>query len=447
MSNIEDDEIPTAEKLESNKELKDEIELEDEIQQDWKQFTSNTKTTSNNKSLIPKRGEKEFEPDGTTVQLTSLQESQNAMYLALSQDRGHHYSKRLVGIWINSIHQCIILNVKGNFFKDMGKVKNEIMYLNDIETVYLVERGSLILYLSNQEVEEMLNKNDLKSLRSYNIEDSLWSLDLEYLYCLTKIDVAKYQIYAYLKRLGYILLEASSDNVKKSESTIDQTGKITHSIFDVSFWLLPRKWGLLPYPALHSLHFKTKCYFNYTNIFKSIALNIQQIDPKPSKDELNITYNVWRPTPQFSKKNPHLPDYQLCVIDSSKNPDYLTFNQIKDLQSKLLKPKDSEKPKPKKSTKTQTSSKVGESKREIRAKKAEERNKKLDKSIQLRNTYLKQRDAGFKYGSNPIIIGIYNYGILNFINISTGNFNCEFNSEKLDAIYPDRDHSIIYNEF
>ena len=40
-------------------------DIEDEIQ-DWKFL---------NKSNIPKRGEKEFEPDGTTIQSSALEES------------------------------------------------------------------------------------------------------------------------------------------------------------------------------------------------------------------------------------------------------------------------------------------------------------------------------------------------------------------------------------
>ncbi|KAI5967830.1 SEN54 [Candida pseudojiufengensis] len=441
MSYIEDDEIPTADKLIQNSESKDEIELEDEIQQDWKQFTSSKQNISS--VSIPKRGEKEFEPDGTAVQLTSLQESQNAMFAALSQDRGHHYSKRLIGVWCSKIHQCVIINVKGNYFKDMGKGKDNFIYLNSIETMYLAERGSLVVFLSNDKFEKLILDNDIKNLKEYNIENELWGLDLEYLYCLTEIDVAKYQIYAYLKRLGYLLMEVETNHIQKEIQIVNKPKQ--NSKLDVSYWLLPRKWGILPYPNLHTSHFASKNYFNYTNIAESISLNNQLITPQQPENEFNITFNVWRPTPQFSKKNPPYPDYQVCVVDSSKNQDYLSFEQIKNLQSKLLRQEDFETQKPKIKPKPTTSK--TETKKQIKAKRAEERNKKLDKSIQLRNSYLRQRDMGFKYGYASLIIGIYNYGVLNFVNLSTGNFNCEFKKANLDNIYPNKNHSIIYNEF
>lgn len=38
---------------------------------------------------LPKRGEKDFEPNGTNIQATALAESRNAMYTALQGERGH----------------------------------------------------------------------------------------------------------------------------------------------------------------------------------------------------------------------------------------------------------------------------------------------------------------------------------------------------------------------
>lgn len=85
-----------------------------------------------------------------------------------------------------------------------------------------------------------------------------------------------------------------------------------------------------------------------------------------------------------------------------------------------------------------------ESKRQIRAKQQAERQSKLDKSIQLRNEYWKRRDSLFKQGHSPVILAIVNQGVINFVNLSSGDFNCEFNKEALDEIYPGKPHSIIY---
>lgn len=54
-------------------------DIEDDIQ-DWNALNKLTK----NSEVIPKRGEKDFEPDGTSVQSSLLDDSRNAMYQALS---------------------------------------------------------------------------------------------------------------------------------------------------------------------------------------------------------------------------------------------------------------------------------------------------------------------------------------------------------------------------
>lgn len=427
MTDIDEDEPPTAT---SYTQTNSHHDIEDEVQ-DWKilgnRNASSSQTTS---SAIPKRGEKEFEPDGTTVQNQSLKESQQAMFDALSNTRGHHIKHKLIGVWVPKLNQCVILQIRGNFFRDMGVAHGTLMYLNQYETVYLVERGSLIAYLSSDEFESWLDSGGTE----FDIETKLWALDLEYLYCLTKVDILQYQVYSYLKRLGYIL------QTRLLQPTI-QKGRVYSPTLDVSFWLLPRQWGILAYPTLHTCHFNSKTYFNYTNIYKAVTLNTEKIVTTKPINPLQITYNVWRPTPSFAKKSPPHPDYELIVVDSSKDTSYLTLPQLHNLQQQL-KAKDyevTEKKAPKKQPRV-------ESKRQIRAKQQAERQLKLDKSIQLRNEYWKQRDLGFKQGASLIIVAIVNQGVINFINLSTGDFNCEFNKEALDEIYPGKAHSIIHHE-
>lgn len=424
MMDIDEDEPPTAT---SYTQPNSHHDMEDEVQ-DWKLLGTRT-TSSSSSSAIPKRGEKEFEPDGTSVQNQSLKESQQAMFDALSNTRGHHVKHKLAGVWVPKLNQCVVLHIRGNFFRDMGVARGLIMYLNQYETVYLVERGSLIAYLSSEEFEDWLDNG---SEIEFDIGSKLWALDLEYLYCLVKVDIPQYQVYSYLKRLGYIL------QAPKLQLTIDK-GKVYNSTLNVSFWLLPRKWGILAYPALHTSHFKTKTYFNYTNIYKAITLNTEEIVTDPPTKPLHITYNVWRPTPSFAKKSPPHPDFQLVVFDI-KDPSYLTLSQLQHLQLQLCQSESDLviKPTPKKKPPRV------ESKRQIRAKQQAERQSKLDKSIQLRNEYWKRRDSLFKQGHSPVILAIVNQGVINFVNLSSGDFNCEFNKEALDEIYPGKPHSIIY---
>lgn len=64
-------------------------------------------------------------------------------------------------------------------------------------------------------------------------------------------------------------------------------------------------------------------------------MNTEKIVTTKPIDPLQITYNVWRPTPSFAKKSPPHPDYELVVIDSSKDTSYLTLSQLHNLQQQL----------------------------------------------------------------------------------------------------------------
>ncbi|RCK58234.1 tRNA-splicing endonuclease subunit SEN54 [Candida viswanathii] len=438
MCDEEDDKIQTEQTY----------DIEDEVQ-DWKFLqTTSSKSTS---SAIPKRGEKEFEPDGTTVQTSALDESQRAMFGALSNSRGHHVKNKLLGVWIpgdGDSGYCLITAVRGNYFRDLGKAMSiggvNAMTLNSLETTYLAERGSLIVYLANDEYRDWIH-GEKDNEKDFDVETRLVALDLECLYCLLDVPLAKYQVYAYLKRLGYVLQDHTSPPPPPPTQP-DQERKNTTGLF--SMW--PRQWGILAYPIHHTLHFQTRHYFNYTEVYKSIRLNTSPIPAPPPPppppppgtppSDLHITFNVWKPMQNFSKKSPPPPDFQLCVVDASKSTQFLTLPQIQRLHGELT-PKTS-KVVPKLTAKKE--SRKMESKREIRAKKYAERQASLDVSVQLRNEYLRTRDELFKNGVDPVVIAVANNGILNFLTLSRGQFNDILYNERLGEIYPDRLHSIIY---
>ncbi|EMG46055.1 sen54 Probable tRNA-splicing endonuclease subunit sen54 [Candida maltosa Xu316] len=394
-------------------------DIEDEIQ-DWKFL---------NKSTIPKRGEKEFEPDGTTVQTTALEESQKAMFDALSNVRGHHVKNKLIGVWMDDY--CLVPKIRGNHFKDIGKPMNigkriQGMKLNNVETIYLAERGSLVVYLGSDEYIQWLDDQE----DEFDIETKLHALDLEFLYGLVNVPMAKYQAYAYLKRHGYMLQER-----EVIEKEVDITKTQTPSSAS-SFLLWPREWGILAYPTFHSLHFKTKHYFNYTDIYKGLKLDTQEVDYTPPSKPIHITYNVWKPSPSFSKKNPPPPDFQLCIIDTSKNTEFLTLPQIQMLHSELV---------PTQVIPSRKKDPKNESKKDIRAKKYAEKQMKLEDSVRLRNEYYRVRDDTFKNGENPVVVAVVNNGIMSFITLSQGQFTNIQHNKRLNEIYPNKLHSIIYN--
>ncbi|KAG7664101.1 SEN54 [[Candida] subhashii] len=419
-------------------------DIEDEIQ-DWKLLSKSGSSAAT--TAIPKRGEKEFEPDGTIIQSTALQESRRAMYDALSSVRGHHIKQSLIGVWRPKVNNCFIAHPKGNYFRDVGRPENfgKIkggQALNCYECVYLVERGSMVVYLADEEYETYLESGVDNEGVKFDVEGRLMAIDLEYLYCLAGLDVAKYQIYSYLKRLGYMIQEYNFDperinpqeGVKEVDDATQERFRYLKSI--------AREWGLMSYPIGHSLHFKTKHYFNYRDIYKSLSLANETITCKKGND-VQITFNVWKPTNSFSKKSPPPPDFQLFVMDTSKSSSFPSLSKIHTLQNQVVPKIKSPGSGPTTAASKKKKNTMPLSKKEIRQARQAERHSKLSQNIQLRNKYLKLRDEKLKAGNSTTVFAIVNHGIINFVNLSQGNFALGKNVKELDDIYPGANHGIV----
>lgn len=449
-----------------------EVDIEDEVQ-DWKALNKLSKGAE----VIPKRGEKDFEPDGTSVQTSLLDDSRNAMYQALSHPRGHNAKQELIAVWIPKENKALVPHAKGGFFKDMGRAVNfgdkiHGLWLSPIETVYLVERGSLLVYLTNNEFEEFLSNDQ----HEFNYQ-KLDSLSLSHLYTLlfdgNRKSIERYQVFAYLKRHGYLIqdfrqLDDESQYSKFTKylqghtllfktiqkSVIDSVCSAFALPFFKSFYSIFQRIGLFAYPPYNDLHFKTKHYFNYSGIFRSLKLipsysTYDSLYTAPKKDPAyTIDFNIWKPKPSFSKKNPPMPDFQVCVINTNITP----FPKLQDIHGLLNEinyrfpeKKLTEAPKvitkPKKPT--------APTKRELKLQRQKERQSRLDPKIQSRNAYLKLRDNKFKFGSSnrSIILALVQDGVINFMNIGEGDFALEnFTTDDLTEIQPRLHHGIVWNE-
>ena len=132
--------------------LQDLIDEDEDQLQDWNSVLGG-------KSL-PKRGEKEFGPDGTETQSDNLSHARNAMYRALETPRGHYLKHKLEAIWMPDRQMAIITAAKGGYFKDLGRQTSfghrQVIWLTGVEVTYLVERGSMMIYLNDGQVEEYL---------------------------------------------------------------------------------------------------------------------------------------------------------------------------------------------------------------------------------------------------------------------------------------------------
>ncbi|CUM52717.1 unnamed protein product [Debaryomyces tyrocola] len=449
-------------------------DIEDDIQ-DWKALNKLTK----NSEVIPKRGEKDFEPDGTSVQNSLLDDSRNAMYQALSYPRGHHLKQKLISVWMPNEKRALVPHAKGGFFKDIGKTANfgkkiQGLWLEPLEVVYLLERGSMAIYLGDDTFETFLND---PNETHFDYDENLMPLSLSHIYTLAFDGDSKlmdsYIVYAYLKRHGYLIQSFRRLDDEDQYSKYKQlqahttflslilrstTSAIRHLFSGPLFTTFHgqlQKLGIFAFGSFHDLHFKTKHYFNYTSIFQTLKLipSYSSLDSLKTATEKNSNYvvdfNVWKPTPNFSKKNPPNPDFHICVVntDKTKFPDlneiHGLFNQINykfpsedtpDVPTKSIK-------KPKKPQ--------APTKREIKFQRQKERQLKLDPKIQARNAYFRLRDNKLKYGASgrSVILALVQSGVVNFMNVGEGDFALEnFGTGDLNEIIPSRHHGIMWNE-
>lgn len=341
------------------------IDQEDEVQ-DYKFL---------NKQL-PKMGEKDFEPDGTHDQTDKISESKAVMYQALSQEIKIHDKQVLEGIYLPEEHSTLILNVRGNYFKDLGSNgllhQRQIITLNTIETLYLLERGSLVLYLGNDKIISYIQG----MINSFNIHE-LWPINLQYFYNqLSSFDIYKYQVFAYLKRLGYLVKDYDSQFIPQ---------------------ILPDpklSWFQLKYfnRASVGINVKKTHFTSYTQILKQLcfipsyktygSIEKESVD---TDSQYQIHYNVWKPRSLFSKKAPPKPDFQVCIVEE--------FPKLKDIHALFNK-----------------------------------LNYELE-TLDFSNLDQRQKDQKLKYGSGrSIILATIDNGV-SFINLSEVDFKLKSNDK------------------
>ena len=151
-------------------------------------------------ATIPKRGEKDFEPHGTSHQDTLLSVSRQAMHNALSTTRIQAPKAHLIGHWHASLNQCAVTQSKGPHFKTLGKADREsIVWLLPEETLYLLERGNLDVRWE-QPQGNWVTPMSLQGAYAVCIGDEVED----------RIGLERWTVYAALKRSGYVVMRAPS---------------------------------------------------------------------------------------------------------------------------------------------------------------------------------------------------------------------------------------------
>ncbi|KAI5806715.1 tRNA-splicing endonuclease subunit sen54 N-term-domain-containing protein [Peziza echinospora] len=289
------------------------IDLSDETQ-DFRflQHFNNKNAKSSDNQALPKRGEKDFEPDGTDLQDRVLRESRKAMHDALCGERIHTNKVHIEATWRPEKQLAEVSIARGSHFKSIGRAdSNAVTWLLPEETIYMVERGNLECWWE---------------------EGIPMSLQGVYASCLEYCGgLERYQVYAYLKRAGYILLRAPtffSDVPNESLYTpshhtyypsAPQIG-LFKSIFRTIFG--PHRGG--PSGPL----IKNTMYQSYDDIYANLAIipchhpgkGTTTPSAVDTEAPFRVAYNVWKPQPHFKKSDPGEPDFRIAVVSARDTP-------------------------------------------------------------------------------------------------------------------------------
>lgn len=436
----------------------DKEDLEEEVLPDWGIINRSLgpNTIDALSETIPKRSDKYFDQDGSATQNDKLEESKHQMYMALLSVRGHHIKLLLVAVWCPDRKRALIPHAKGNYFKDIGvahnfkeKPKLQGMWLSPVETVYLTERGSVVTYLANENFMHFIDSDE--SEFDY---DTLVQLPMSHLYSLALNDqklLDKYLVYALLKRSGYMIMD-----FRQYSSQFESLDKIRNLQLEPSMFTKLKDYfghlGLFSRNTAKIFNFKCTHFFDYTSVYELLqylnsysAFDSLSLPPIPDP-RYEITFNVWKPNQQFSKRNPPMPDFQVCVLNIEHDP----FPPLSAIQSmwNQLNFSFSHETKTEPAQKKVNNKKKEPTKKELRLQRKQERESRLDARIVERNKYLKLRDTKLKSGTTGrfIVLAAIDNGIVNFTALNETEFKLTSNvsTRDLDQLMPKPSHGTVW---
>lgn len=276
----------------------EEEDISDE-QQDWRFVSASSSGT------LPKRGEKDFEPDGTGMQQNALAESRNAMYTALDGERKHSAKNQIAATWYAEVGKARVQVARGAHFASIGKADSTgTIWLYPEEALYLVERGSM----------EMWYPQGLPM-----------PLQAVYAACISsRGDVERYQVYSYLKKLGFIVQRHEDFSNEINESNNGEWNLPQRSWFSSLGLNLAIRFGRQD-PLLK------RFYRSFESAYKDLEIVPHHISPKTQKEadkrnqsnkpgSIMPVFSVWKPTVGFRKASPGPPDYHVAIVNARDQP-------------------------------------------------------------------------------------------------------------------------------
>ncbi|PWY68443.1 hypothetical protein BO70DRAFT_366114 [Aspergillus heteromorphus CBS 117.55] len=345
-----------------------EVDLSDETQ-DFRMLNSISFLTDGSQTSLPKRGEKDFEPNPTLFQADILSASRQAMHNALSYPRLHHPKHHVTGVYAPNgptpprsaqtiettiseesqakkpattevgvpAESCVYISApKGQLFKTIGQADrwNRIWLLPE-EALYLLERGSLDIRWPCSEVGD--GDED-------GTEDSGIPMSLQAAYAAfmgrSGLTSERFSVYTGLRRLGYTITRApgwyneeEGADVSESEQTslMRQQGPGLAGIFGRFLqWLYRPDEPTTALGPVAGLGF----HRSYEEIYRKLSI-IPWYDPTTAPSPAprttppyRVVFHIYKPSTPFKKSAPPVPDFRIAVVNARTHTTFPLLSQL-----------------------------------------------------------------------------------------------------------------------
>ncbi|KAI7883037.1 hypothetical protein K492DRAFT_205732 [Lichtheimia hyalospora FSU 10163] len=259
-------------------------------------------------ALFQKSRQVDNTPDNSTEQQEALDASRHALFTLLGEERRASVKSTSKGIYERTSGLTKLIQPRGIHLRVMGHAAG----------------GQVALYL-----EEAAWLVSIQHLQVTDQDDG-HALDMQSYYAMVFggedgwISFEKYQTYAYLRRLGYIVRRTQSSPPRALSPTQPShsiIGSFLHKLVQFFRDVMTRLFGTRPLGSLHS------------------PLSVLRIIPstpwyKPftsleSNHQPQFHYDVYKPNPNWKKRDPGVPDFRIVVTGARDAvPTMLEYQQI-----------------------------------------------------------------------------------------------------------------------
>ncbi|KAI8143695.1 hypothetical protein BJV82DRAFT_656669 [Fennellomyces sp. T-0311] len=197
-------------------------------------------------------------------------------------------------------------------------------------------KGSMTLY--PEEAAWLINMNAL------HVPDATLETYFGLMFTNTDkwISFEKYQVYAYLRRLGYIVHRHSTPQRSSADPTMSS------SLRNRCQWLIHTLIRLFKHAAVYLFGTKPLIRHGQCSTFESVYSTLRIIPSSPwykpftDRETLSFDWDVYRPNPQWKKRSPGVPDFRVAVASAREAvPSLAKYQQLFGDLEQMTRPSDS----------------------------------------------------------------------------------------------------------